>query len=146
MTGDSAFRPVLPVAGDRAVHDLRIDRRDILVAKAEAAHDTRTELLHQDIGAFEQWLEALTIVPALEIENETGLAASELREQGHLPAAGALDRDDLGARFREKQRRQRPWQQRREIEDETAVKRLHLSSISTLRAMRNASTPAGMPA
>ena len=66
--------------------------------------------------------------------------------RGHLPAAGALDRDDLGARFREKERRERPWQQRREIEDETAVKRLHPSSISTLRAMRNASTPAGMPA
>src|SRR5258706_9212620 len=103
-----------------------MDRRHILIPQAETVHDAWTELLYQDIRTCEQRLQPLTIAGILEIEHEAVLAAIELRERGHLLAAGAGDCDDLGARLCEEQGRQWARKQRREIEDEAAFERPHV--------------------
>ena len=72
----------------------------------------------------------------LEIEHQAFLAAVEQREHralavearlvvAHVLAARPLDLDHLGAGLRQQQGRQRPRQQRGEVEDENAGKRLH---------------------
>src|SRR5262249_31222536 len=75
------------------------------------------------------------LLRALEIEADAALAAIEQRKRhafaghmwavgAHLLAFGSLDLDDLGAGFRQHERRQRPRQQRGEVEDHQPRQRL----------------------
>ena len=109
--------------------------RTCLVAEIEALHHARPELLDQHIRFLKKRPQAAAIALILQVEHEALLAPVEQREhrrlavearrhRAHVLAARPLDLDHLGAGFRQHQGRERPRQQRGEIEDEDAGERL----------------------
>jgi hypothetical protein len=93
-------------------------------------------LLDDDIRAFDQGLQPGPFSSVFEVDGDAALAAIEQREAGavvppfgrtaaHLLAARRLDLDHLRAGLGQQQRRQRPRQQGREVEDEQTFKRPH---------------------
>jgi len=131
VPGFAGARPLLAVARDRAIDDARIDRLDGRKAEIEALHDAGTKLLDQHIRFLKQWSQAAAFARVLEIDHNALLAPVEQREhrrlaieqrrhRAHVLAARPFDLDHLGAGLGEHQRRERPRQQRGEIEDQDA--------------------------
>ncbi len=130
MCGDVALKTALPISRDRAVDDRGIEGGDGVVVEPEPGHHARAELLDDHIGAFQQGVQPGPLGGIFQVEGDAPLAAIEKREAGtvvppigrmaaHLLAAsGPLDLHDLRAGFGQQQGRQRPRQQRREVEDE----------------------------
>jgi len=116
VAGLASARPALPVARDRAVHQPWVHGLERFVSEIEPLHHAGPELLDQDVGALNQRHELIAGLWALEIENQTFLAAVELREHRalavearlvvpHVLAARPLNLDDLCAGFGHHERR-----------------------------------------
>src|SRR5438046_1564646 len=63
------------VAGDRHVHQPRVQARQVLPADPEPVHDTRAEVLDDDVGAADEVEEYLAARCALQVEYQRALAA-----------------------------------------------------------------------
>src|SRR6185437_1503120 len=57
IAGAVALGPGLAETAYRAINQLRIDRRERLVADAELVHHARAEILHHDVGLFSELLD-----------------------------------------------------------------------------------------
>jgi hypothetical protein len=116
VAGALGVRAVLAEAGDRAVNQARIFRRQTFVVEAEFSQPADLEVLDQDVGACGQLAHDALAILALEIGFDRALAAVGGMEigradmlavgafdKGRSPAAGivagalALDFDDVGA-------------------------------------------------
>src|SRR6266568_3792995 len=136
VSGAIRVRPVLPVAGDRAIHEARIDRGERVVARAEFRHGAGTEPLDQDFGAFCKPQEHLASLRLLQVEADRALVAIDQLEENRTPPARGthcagivsrfrvLDLDDIRPHVGEMQRRHGPWKEARQIEDADAGERL----------------------
>jgi hypothetical protein len=108
VPGFPVQRTVLPVAGDRAVHELRTHRAEVVVPGPEPLGDARPEALDEAVGRGDQPAERGHGVRLFEIEGDRALVAiqhpavsrlgSEARfVPAHVIAAGGLlDLDDVG--------------------------------------------------
>ena len=138
--GAVAVRPVLAVAGDRAVDEARVLLAQALVADAEAVEHARAERLEQHVGVADQPQQHLLAGGRLEVDPDRALAPVERQEQGAAGARlgalvvrrrpadvvaepGVLDLDHVGAEVREQQRAEPAGQQSRQVEDPQAVER-----------------------
>ena len=113
------------------------------MAEAEPLHHARPELLDQDIGLRDHRSEPRQRIRRLEIELDRILAPVEHRERrrrlaearreaAHVLSAGPLDFDNACTRLRKEEARQRPGQERREIEDQQVVQRQHPAPLDSL--------------
>ena len=84
MARSGRARAVLPVAGDRAVDDLRVDLAQRLVADAEPVEHARAEGLEHDVGVAHQAQQHLAAGLRLEVEPDRALAAVQREEQRRL--------------------------------------------------------------
>src|SRR5215831_4078988 len=136
MGGDVAFDTGLPISRDRTVDDRGIELGHRRIVEPEPRHDARPKLLDDDIRAFDQGLQPGPFSSVFEVDGDAALAAIEQRKASavvppfggtaaHLLTARRLDLDHLRARLGQQQRRQRPRQQGREVEDEQPFKRPH---------------------
>src|SRR6267142_2480706 len=128
-------RARLPVAGDRAVDQPRVERRQRLVVHAEARGDAGPVVLDEDVGGRHQLLQDGDALGALEVEYEAALVAVdgqegrrdtgrglEIHRAGRL-APGRLDLDDVGAHVGEEHRAEGARHHLRLIEDAQALQR-----------------------
>ena len=109
VAGAQRVGTVLPVTGDRAIDDARVDRIDRRVAHAELVHHTRTKALDDDIGVFGEPQEHVAPRRGLEVQAQRALVAVDEPEQfGHALAHAShrarvitgtrvLDLDHVGA-------------------------------------------------
>ena len=126
---DIGSRTVLAVTRQRTIDEPRIDFFQRLVTEPEALHDAGTELLDDDVGAFDERRQLLHCAGRLEIDRDAALSPVQKREidavgaepgrvRAHLiAAAGALDLDHFRAGLGEDQRCKRAGKQRAEVED-----------------------------
>src|SRR3974390_873417 len=128
VTRGVTARTGLAVTGDSAIDKFWIDFAQSAVAKTQSLHYAWTKLLNDDITAFHELQDALARLQIFEIYGEAFLAAIEQRKidtvlapdrsiVAHFFAARAFDLNHLRTSFSKEQRRHRPRQQRREIED-----------------------------
>ena len=136
VPGFSRARPGLAVAGDRAIDQPRVDLAQRVVAEAQPRHHAGAELLDQHIGALDQWHQPVAVGAVLEVQHQAFLAAVEHGEHrglavearlvaAHVLAARPLDLDHLRAGLGQHQCRERPRQERGEIEHQDVGERLH---------------------
>jgi hypothetical protein len=135
-----APRPGLPVARDRAVHDLRVRRAHRVVADAEPVEHARAEGLQHDVVLAHEAEQHVASLRLLEIEPDRALVAVQREKERGLralvgalvkgwrppdvvAAAGVLDLEHVGAVVGEQQRAEAPGQQAAEIENADAVER-----------------------
>ena len=127
VAGAVAARAGLAVAGDGAIDDARIGGAEGRVSEPEPVHDAGAELLHHHVGGLGERKDAVAHLRVFQVGRHALLAAVEQREAdalltpfrleaAHVLAVRALDLDDLGAGFRQHQRRQGARQQRGEVE------------------------------
>ena len=109
------------VAGDRHVHQPRVQARQVIPADPEPVHDTRAEVLDDDVGAADEVEEYLVARCALQVEHQRALAAVPADEAEELEAeriaARRLDLDDVGTQLGEQQRTERTRDEIAEVED-----------------------------
>src|SRR5439155_798685 len=74
------------VAGDRHVHQPRVQARQVIPADPEPVHDTRAEILDDDVGAADEVEEYLVARCALQVEHQRALAAVPADEAEELEA------------------------------------------------------------
>ena len=77
-------RPALAVARDVADDELRVARREVGVAQAEAGGGAGCEVLQQHIGAANQPIQYLRRFRMLQVERDAALAAIEPNEEAGL--------------------------------------------------------------
>ena len=123
MPGPQGVPSFLAEAGDRAVDGALGN------AEAEPLEHPRAEPVEDDVCAIAQ-LQCLREPVSLEIEVDDLLAAVDglvpgRRAVAHLLTAGRLDLHDPRPEPHELAARVRPWQLRREVDDEVAGERLH---------------------
>ena len=75
-------------------------------------------------------IEGETLLAAIEQGKGRALAVDKRRKMPRILAARPLDLEHLGAGFRQHQARQRPRQQRGEIQNEKARERLHVFHLN----------------
>ena len=108
----SGHGAVLSVAGDRAVHDLRVAGAHLLVAEADAVEDAGPEVLEHDVASRCQIGHEIAARLGAEVDGDAALAAILLREvDGQTAdarlcgssevALGRLDLDDVGPQIGE---------------------------------------------
>ena len=93
-------------AGDGAVDDLRVDLAQVILARAKLFSDARTEVLDEDIGAFDERVEDGQIFGCLRIQRDGALVAivglkmgaveTALERAERVALAGTLDLDHIG--------------------------------------------------
>src|SRR5207249_4238958 len=119
--GQRSEGPGRAVAGDRHVHQPRVQARQVIPADPEPVHDTRAEVLDDDVGAADEVEEYLAARCALQVEYQRALAAVPADEAEELEperiAARRLDLDDVGAELGEQQRTERTRDEIAEVED-----------------------------
>ena len=103
----------LAEAGDRAVHEPRVQPGERLVPEAELVHRSRPEVLEEHVALARERLKDLASLGRLEVQGDALLVAVDRHEVRRLalderrPAArvvalaGLLDLDDLGAHVTE---------------------------------------------
>src|SRR4029453_2127705 len=113
---------------DRAVHQPRVDRRQLVVAQAEGLHRAGPEVLDQDVGAGDHALEDRHALRRLEVERHVPLVAVDDQERRGLPvlvrrprarlvaARGVFDLDDVGAEIGQEHAAERAGQHPGEVE------------------------------
>jgi hypothetical protein len=135
VAGRVLARPGAAERGDRTVDQPRIDRRQRLVAEAEALHGARAEVLDEDVGRPDERLDHVHRLGRLEIERHAALVAVEEQVGRGLavlvrgPGAGlvararVLDLDDVGPKIGEEGPAPGTGDDAGEIEDADAVER-----------------------
>ena len=112
-------RPGFAVAGDRAVDQARIERRESLVVDAEALGHAGPEVVHEHVRRLDQPQQRFAAFGTLEIEHDAQLAAIDAEERAILRlqrrrilaqvvAARRLDLDDVRALVGEQRAAVRP--------------------------------------
>ena len=140
---DLRLGPALAVAGDRAIDQARIDRRERRMAEPEALHHARAKLLDQHIRGSQQRHQACPRAVRFEVDSDAPLAAIEQRKAGarraeprlvgaQLVACRPLDLDHLRAGLGQNQAGERSGQQRAEVDDPDAGKWLHAAPCACL--------------
>ena len=124
-----AVGPVLPVPGDRAVHEGGVGAAERVDARAQAVHDPWTEGLHQHVGAGGQPLQQVRARRVLQVQRQRALASVEGQVGGGGPLgqgrgppdvvspARLLHLDDLGPQIGQEQRAVPPRQEPGQVED-----------------------------
>ena len=125
-------------AGDRAINQPRIDRRERTVADAEFVHHAGAKIFHHHVGLCRElfddrdrfWLReverqaALVAVDRLPARRETALRPfAAQRRATHILALAPLHLDDVSAEERELVARIGPRQHLREVENLYAFER-----------------------
>jgi hypothetical protein len=134
VAGAVAVRPVLAVAGDRAINDARVDCRYRLVADAQLVDDAGAKALDDDIRAGGEAHEGVDAGGLLEVQRQAALVAIDQLEIARLAVHGAgaacvvagtgvLDLDHVGAEIAEVHGCQRSWQESAQIKDAKSVER-----------------------
>src|SRR5262249_51577500 len=102
--------PSRSVARNRYVDEPRIDLLQVLVAEAVLLRRTRAEILAEDVGAGDKFVEDLSPFRCLEVEGDAldttvvglekraGMTGKNGRDARAAPAIGGLDLDDLCAK------------------------------------------------
>ena len=105
---------LVSVAGDFAKDDARVDVADGGVVQAQARHDARTKVLHDDIGSGNQRLDARQIGGVFQVGGKALLVAVDGMEErafavqfqlgdiqlaAEVAAVGTLDLDDARAQI-----------------------------------------------
>ena len=93
-----AQRPALAERGDVAVDQLRVGRRQILVAQTQPLRFGRREVGHEHVGARDQAVEGGTAGAVLDIEHDASLVAVEREEDGAFLAPGRAGRSCASSR------------------------------------------------
>src|SRR5439155_27057945 len=134
VAGAVRVRPVLPVAGDRAIHETRIHGGEPLVADAELRHDAGTETFHDDVRFFREPQKHLAPFRTFQVEPYRTLVAVDEPEKirherspanaphraGIVPRLRDLDLDDVRPHVGEVPGRHRPGEQPRRSQDADA--------------------------
>jgi hypothetical protein len=134
LAGPPRVRAGFPVAGDRHVHQPRVDRPQRRVVDAQARRHARTVVLQEHVGAAGQLEEDLVSLGGLEVQRDAALVAVERQERGvdavaggaagggvPLPLAGdRLHLDHVGAQVAQAHRRERPGHRDRQVEHAVA--------------------------
>src|SRR5436190_14285225 len=146
-----AVRPVLPVAGDRAVDEARVLLAQALVAHTEALEHARPEGLEQHVILARQSQEDVAAALLLEVDADRALVAVQREEHrgfgavlgplvvrrrpAHVvPHPGVLDLEHLGPEIGQEQRTEPAGQQPRQIEYPDALERqAHAPTPATAR-------------
>src|SRR5581483_4120151 len=139
VSGFVDTRAALPIARYRAIDQPRVDGLERLVAEAETVHHARAKLFDKNISALDERNNSLDPGLGLEIQRHAPLApvedrksrafaVHERREAPRVLAARLLYLEHVGARLGEHQRGEGTGEQRGEIEDKKAGKRLHAVS------------------
>ena len=140
MPGAVAQRPVLPVAGDRAEDDLRVDGAHRLVADAEAVEHAGPEGLEHDVVLAHEREQQLAPGVLLEVDADRALVAVQREKQRRARARRraldirrrpadvvahphVLDLQHVGAVVGEQQRAEAAGQQPAEVEHAHAFQR-----------------------
>jgi hypothetical protein len=100
----------LPIAGDRAIDQPGIERRERGIIQPEAGHHAGAEILDHDVEAGHHLLDEVADRRGLEVAGQRLLAGVEVAEIGavpiaqgragaHLIALERLDLDHLGAQI-----------------------------------------------
>ena len=151
VPGSRRIRPVLAVAGDRAVDEPRVLLAQPLVADAEAVHHAGPERLEQHVGAAREPQQHVAAAGRLEVDPDGPLAAVQRQERrGRRAGIGALvlrlgpadvvahprvlDLDHVGAEVGQQQRAEAARQQAREVDHPQAAERAHTPSSSRVSA------------
>ncbi len=118
VAGAFAIGAVLPVAGQRAVDDIRRDRTDRLVVDAQALDDPGPEALEDDIRLGRQFEKDLPPPRMLQIERDVLLVAADGRDhQAFGRIARIFDVDDAGAMVGQHHRGVGARQETRQVDD-----------------------------
>ena len=146
-----AVRAVVAVAGDVADDDAGLVRRQRVVRQAEARRRARRQVLHDDVGRFDdQPLEDRLRLRMLDVERQALLRAVGPDEMRREPAhalvvaareiadAGALDLDDARAEVRELSRRERRGDRVLERDDGDAGQGSHRAASCAAHALGTA--------
>ncbi len=134
--GQLRVRAVGPEPRDRAVHEARVGRAQVCVADRQPFGDARTEVLEQHVGPGGEVAQHAATRVGLQVEDDRPAVTVQrhvegrwrvaLREAGpgagRVPA-GRLDPHDVGAQVREGARRDRPGEERGEVEHPDAGER-----------------------
>src|SRR6185295_5926150 len=119
----------------RGRDDARVERRERLVAEAEALHRARAQVLDDDVGRLGQRLEHLTAALRLEVEGHALLVHVQHAEERRvhagllaepvscLLARRGLDLDDLGPQPRQRFRAARACLELRTVQDPDSFER-----------------------
>ena len=135
-----AVRPVLPVAGDRAVDEPRVLLAQPLVADPQPLHHAGAEALQQHVGLAHEPQQDLAPRVGLQIDADRALVAVERQEQraarallrplvarrrpAHVVAEPrVLDLQHVGAEVGQQPRAEAARQQPREVEHADALER-----------------------
>ena len=149
VAGAIALATALPIAGEGAIDEPRVERGEGLIAEAETRHHAGAELLDEHIRAARELENAGAIGLALEVADEAflppvekgekrALAPEARRVAAHLLSARPLDLDHPGAGLGENESCERTRQQRREIQNGDPGERLHLFNPSHRAGCRTA--------
>jgi len=111
-----AVRAVLPVAGDRAVDEARVEPRHALVIDAETGGHARPEAFEDDVRLRRQTLEDRAPLGVLEIESHAALVALDERNAESHDVVRGGDDQHVDAEVGQHQRAERPGQLPRQIE------------------------------
>src|SRR5262249_50555168 len=119
-------------AGERTVHEPRIDRAQALVVSAEALHHTRTKAFHDHIGGLRELFQQLFPTGRFEVERDRTLVSIDriVRRATLLIVAQRtserrLDLDDMGAHAAEDHGAQLTRRNAHELEDSHTVEWTH---------------------
>ena len=135
MPGDVAVRAGLAPAGNAAIDNGRVARRDLGITDTQAINDAGAEALHHDLGIGSKAQEGLAPCRFLEIQANASLVSVDGAKIGRsLPGAhtefasvitftGVFDLDHLGPQIGQMQRTRRPGQESAEIKNPDARER-----------------------
>ena len=127
--------PFLAVAGGLDIDDFRVDRRDRVVAQAQALDRRHAHVVHQHVGALYQLLHGLAAGIGLQVYRDRALVAVDRQEdrshagvqrhavRSHQVAFQALDFDHVGAVVAQDLGRQRPQHHRGQVDHPDAGQR-----------------------
>lgn len=113
-------RTGLPIRGNRAIDDARLERTNVVVTEAEVVHHAWPIVFDNDIGALNQLLRLLDVLGILQIERHRALVAIERSEvlaiavgnrrprAQRIAALRMLDLNDVRAHVREQHAAIRP--------------------------------------
>src|SRR5438876_795990 len=154
-------RAVLPRSrpaerGDGAVDETGVDRRQGVVAEAEALHGARPKILDEDVGALDEIPEDVGAFRGLQIECEIPLVSVDDEIRRRLPAlvrrpgprlvarAGVFHLDDVGPHVGQQHAAEGPREDTREIDDTDTVEREgsrdHVRYYNAMSRLREALT------
>ena len=137
----SRHHAVLPVAGDRAVDELRVAGAHRGVAEAEPIEHTRPEVLEHDVGGGRETGDDVAAAVEAQVDGDASLPAVLLGEVHREPAdprlrragevtLGRLDLDHVGAEVGQRLAARRARQHPRQVEDANAVERTRRGTVA----------------